>query len=364
MPTYMLICCGTSVLTYGADEATRQRCNRLANKTLLEPEDQRWLDGLVGSTSRALEAGGLEEARRRSAEVNSLAAYFEGLPRPGGQPDFLVLLHTDSALGRAAAEVLKRWLEAQGCVIQLVSSPGLSTRSLEEFQDALSGLVHWAWDVLPGFRNAGYRVVFNLTGGFKGVLAFLQVLGTFLADETVYLFEGSRDLLRIPRLPVRLAGEETVRQNLEAFRRMAVLGSAPARLCEGLPETLYFRNEDRIGLTPWGEMVWNQARESLYEEGLLEPLSGRFRYTEAFRKAVGGLPKNLLRTLNKNLDLLARMFELPDNPNPRSLNFHTLAKPQDGCTHELYASSEHGAPRCYGRFHGTTFHLERYGAHL
>lgn len=365
MPVYMLICCGTSVLTHGGDENLRFQCSRLANERELSAEDRRWLDRLAAETSRRLETGGLEEARRRSAEVNSLAEYFGGLPRPGGQTDTLVLLHTDSALGRAAAELLHGWLEAQGCQVRMQTEPGLSTRSLEEFQLSLSGLVRWAWDELPGYRQAGYRIVFNLTGGFKGVLAFLQVAGTFLADETIYLFEGSRDLLRIPRLPVRLAAEDTVRQDLEAFRRMAVLGTAPASMCQDLPETLYFRDGDQAGLTPWGEMVWKEAWEPIYEDTLQEPLSPRIRYSEAFRKTSAKLPRNLLRTLNKNLDQLAQMFELPGNPNPRSLGFKKLTRSrQTGETHEFYASSEPPAPRCYGIFDGPVFCIESYGDHL
>jgi len=271
MPTYMLISCGTSVLTNGVDADTRDRCSRFANDRELHAEDRNWLDRHREATSRRLQAGGWTRARKQSAELNSLAAFLPAPPRNAGRPDHLVLLHTDTELGLAAAQILKDWLDAQGYEARLHTTPGLATRSLEDFQASLSELVRWAWEEIPGYREAGFRIVFNLTGGFKGVLGFLQVLATLMADETIYLFEGSEQLLRIPRLPVKMAAEETVRQHLDTFRRMSVLDSVPADKCAGLPETLYFTHEGQAGLTPWGEMVWNQARHGLYAEEVLPP---------------------------------------------------------------------------------------------
>jgi len=365
MSTYMLISCGTSVLTNGVDAATRDHCSRLANERELDPEDRNWLDRHREATSRRLQTGGWTQARRQSAELNSLAAFFPTPPRNSGRPDHLVLLHTDTDLGRAAAQILKDWLDAQGYEARLHTTPGLATRSLEDFQASLSELVRWAWEEIPGYREAGFRIVFNLTGGFKGVLGFLQVLATLMADETIYLFEGSEQLLRIPRLPVKMAAEETVRQHLDTFRRMSVLDSVPADKCAGLPETLYFTHEGQAGLTPWGEMVWNQARHGLYAEEVLPPLSFRVRLTEAFIRSAKALAPSRRRSLNTNLDQLARMFETPGNPNPQSLRFHTLTGPPvEGSTHEFYAGTEGGRSRCFGRFDGRTFLVERLDKHL
>jgi putative CRISPR-associated protein (TIGR02619 family) len=365
MSTYMLISCGTSVLTNGVDAATRDRCSRLANERELDPEDRNWLDRHREATSRRLQAGGWTQARKQSAELNSLAAFLPAPPRNAGRPDHLVLLHTDTDLGRAAAQILKDWLDAQGYEARLHTTPGLATRSLEDFQASLSELVRWAWEEIPGYREAGFRIVFNLTGGFKGVLGFLQVLATLMADETIYLFEGSEQLLRIPRLPVKMAAEETVRQHLDTFRRMSVLDSVPADKCAGLPETLYFTHEGQAGLTPWGEMVWNQARERLYREFLPSPLTHRVVYQDAFRKTAEALAPNQLYTLNRNLDLLNRFIEEPEGPNLRALRFKKLKLPtEDGCTHEFYASSEGAAPRCYCSIRQDILVVERLGRHL
>jgi len=365
MPTCMLVTCGTSVLTHGEDEPTRQRCQGLANLCHLDAADQAWLAGLTARASRRLTQASPLVARSLSAEVNSVAAWFAGPSPATGQPDILILLHTDTALGRSAAELLADWFHGQGFATHLHTESGLATRSLLDFQQSLADLVRWAWTVLPGYRSAGYRIVFNLTGGFKGILAVLQVMATFMADETVYLFQGSQDLMTIPRLPVRLATEETVRQHLQAFRGMAVLGSVPHGGCTGLPETLYFAHDGQAGLTAWGEIVWREARDAFYKGGLLEPLSLRIRFGEAFRRAAASLAPDRLLVLNENVDQLARMLESPENPNPRSLHFHKLTRPtEDGCTHEFYASSEGGAPRCYVREEGGAFLVARYGAHL
>jgi hypothetical protein len=59
-------------------------------------------------------------------------------------------------------------------------------------------VIRWCQDTLPGYRESGYHIVFNLTGGFKSIQGWMQTLGMFYADEIVYIFETGKELLPGP----------------------------------------------------------------------------------------------------------------------------------------------------------------------
>ena len=105
----------------------------------------------------------------------------------------------------------------------------LNTSSLEEFRLGIDELIKWCVGTLPGYRASGYKIVFNLVGGFKALHGYMQTLGMFYADETVYIFETSRELLSIPRMPVDLEAsakqavrERSATRDTAAYRRRQV----------------------------------------------------------------------------------------------------------------------------------------------
>ena len=86
----------------------------------------------------------------------------------------------------------------QGLTALFQRQRDLRTDSLDSFQMALSDLVRWCDEevAVAPYRHS-YRVLFNLTGGFKSIQGFLQILAQFYADETVYIFESGDVLLRM-----------------------------------------------------------------------------------------------------------------------------------------------------------------------
>jgi hypothetical protein len=121
--------------------------------------------------------------------------------------------------------------------------------------------------------KAGYRVVFNLTGGFKSVQGFMQALGMIYADESVYVFERTEQLLRLPRLPVQLDSTAILRQHLAVFRRIAA--GLPVHEAEvaDVPESLVNVLDGQAVFSPWGELVWQEAYRTVYGAELLEPIT-------------------------------------------------------------------------------------------
>lgn len=112
--------------------------------------------------------------------------------------------------------------------------------------------------------------MFNLVGGFKSLQGYMQTLGMFYADETVYIFEAGDELLSILRLPVDFyaSARQTVLEHFGAFRKMH-RRDVPFSECSGIPETMLKIIDDQCALSEWGEIIWGAVREEKYKEELL-----------------------------------------------------------------------------------------------
>jgi putative CRISPR-associated protein (TIGR02619 family) len=129
--------------------------------------------------------GALDELQKLSAELNSLIRYYQGHLQGNRDQHFLVC--TDTWLGREAAEILRQCLTRYFQRVEVYAATDLQTGKLDGFCLAMSELIKWSDETLPGYREQGYRVVFNLTGGFKSIQGFMQTLGMFYADKYLYL---------------------------------------------------------------------------------------------------------------------------------------------------------------------------------
>ncbi len=359
--------CGTSLLTNGADEALR--------RLLLGAADRR-ADELAAAERRAIEAR-LEAARaalrvadeagagRAAAELNALLALAGEMPA-AARPVRHLLIHTDTFQGAGAAAVLGGWLEARGEAVTLRGVAGLRLADPAVFRLALADLARTLADELPGWRRAGWRIVFNLTGGFKAVQGFLQTLGSILADEVVYVFEGGGRLLRVPRLPVRFALDEALEAHVGVFRRLAAGYRLPTEAAAGLPETLVIEIEGEALLSEWGHAAWVAVRDRLLGEALLPPLSAKLVLADRFRRAAKALPAARRAELNHRLDQLSALLDNVAG-NPPGLSLKPLAgKPAGPSTHEFHAWSDQDARRGFGHFDSQSgqFVVDRLGEHL
>jgi len=365
--------CGTSLLTNGASGELRSELTRYANVGQEEVPPDVWMriEEHAEKRREELRTAPLERIRELSAELNGiLALYGDSWHTGGAQNDMHVLIHSDTWQGETAASMAEEWLRRSGVSASPVCQPGLSTAGAHPFREAMSGLAQWCHKTLPGYRENGYRIVFCLVGGFKCLVGFMQALGMFHADECVYIFEGTSELLRVPRLPVALdAGlEETVRQHLETFRRLEIWKQLPAAECAGIPETLLYPWEDECELSPWGSLVWGKLRGELLGERLLPPPSARVRFGPKFESACKALQPDLMVRLNGQIGHLVRCIESggeKGSRNPKHLDLKQLqGKPADGSTHECDAFGGNDARRLFGHYEGDAFVVDRLGGHL
>ena len=360
-PCLIVSTCGTSLLTNGVGPELRNLLTDFANQS--KPEDapvapRQWIQRhLEARREEFVQETDLKRLMELSAELNGVIRFYSG--NLNVARDQHVLLATDTWLGEATARIVADVLERYGHRVEVKRVRDLRTDDPDSFRWAMSELVAWCAETLKGYRDAGYRVVFNLTGGFKSVQGFMQALGMVYADESVYVFERTEHLLRLPRLPVQLDSEAILRRHLAVFRRIAA--GLPVREAEvaDVPESLVNVLDGQAAFSPWGELVWREAYRAVYGAGLLEPITPKLVAGPQFERSLEKLSPDQLRQINERLDQLARRLEEGETYNPRSLDFKKLKTPAQGSTHECDAWAEHGALRLFGHFERGDYRLDR-----
>lgn len=361
-PCLIVSTCGTSLLTNNVAPDLRNLLTDFANQSRSEdvPTEQRQriqqhLDARREEFKRETE---LKHLMDLSAELNGVIRFYGG--NPGIARDQHVLLATDTWLGESTARIVADVLECHGHHVEVKRVRDLRTDDPDSFRWAMSDLVAWCAETVGGYRNAGYRVVFNLTGGFKSVQGFMQALGMIYADESVYVFERTEQLLRLPRLPVQLDSEAILRRHLTVFRRIAAGLPVQETEVADVPESLVNALDGQAVFSPWGELVWREARRAVYGTGLLEPITSKLCHGPQFQRSLEGLTPDRLRHINERLDQLARRLEQGETYNPRSLDFKPLqGAGHKGSTHECDAYADEGAKRLFGHFEDWRYVVDR-----
>lgn len=282
---------GTSMLTNGASSDLISVLKDTANLRAedIEPSQRMAIDGLAKVVKDRLCQADLTEVWRFSAELNGIYSYCKPDRAQGAfRGDQHWLIATDTYQGRITAEIVADHLRELGAVVSIFVPPGLSTRDRATFSSAITTIVRWCEDTLPGYRDSGYRVIFNLVGGFKGVQGYLNTLGMFYADEIVYIFETG-SLIRIPRLPVRLDDLQVFRDKPSLFARMASDNPhlASRAEVEGIPEAFLEMDGEHALLNEWGQLLWARQKAAVLGEGDLLVLPGLV-YGERFRRDFAG----------------------------------------------------------------------------
>lgn len=371
--------CGTSVLTNGAGDDMRRLLVTYANKKEKDiPSTEReGIDRWIEERSKELGNACDDVAARMSAEINGLLAFYraKGTGVRGHEQDQHYLLVTDTYLGERAFLCISNWIEHRfGRPPQKVSAGGLNTADIGNFRAALTDIVNELdkQHRLADWRNQGYYVAFNLTGGFKSVNGFMQTVGMLFANECFYLFEGSKEVMRVPRLPITLDTASAFDDNLTAVRRMANGEELTRTECGTLPETLLFEvSGSDVMLSEWGLSLWIAERRKHYGQALMTPISKQLRFSDHFQRQ-GDEKERILRQddrlaqLNCRLDELARCIDgggQVGNYNPRGLRFKKLANQKSGSTHEFYIWTDLDH-RGYGHYDDNRFVVDRIDDHL
>lgn len=280
----VLITVGISVLLNSlgpSEHALRSQLNQAANDRSLSVELARTVDALAERVLARLCQSTVDENRRLSAELNGLYGIYNN-NLSAGQADMHFLIATDTALGRKSSEVISSFLRSKNLTVNVYIPNDLSTADAASFSRGMKELIHWCENVIPGYRDAGYQVTFNLTAAFKSMQGYLNIMGMFYADEIVYIFETGSQLLSIPRLPLQVdvAALRDYRLEMAMMAQGHIFSQAEvANIPAGL---LDIDERGNASLSDWGFLVWNRVRQELLGDDLL-PFP-RLQYTDTFRR--------------------------------------------------------------------------------
>ena len=376
-PNVVLSTIGTSLLTNEAGPGLRDLliCNANKNKSDIDCNSLKDIDSWFEERAEKIKDADDNTVSALSAEANGLLTWYRSNSVTMSRSDQHYLVHTDTYLGNLAARMVADWIKRKSESQPICLSPsGLNMDNLENFRSALANLAkEFDEHKLQKWRDDGYHVAFNLTGGFKSVNGFVQTLGLIFADECFYLFEGSRDLMRVPRLPLRLDAANEIRSNLETVRKMANGTSAPTADCETLSDALLFEVDGQCILSEWGNVLWLAEKNNIYSEGLQPSLSENMCFSNRFENQVSngyGLCKEekYILDLNRCLDALSAFLDQGNRGGKfmGSLELKLLkGNPKtSSITHEFYLWS--GKGECgFGYFDDNDiFVVDHIGSHL
>lgn len=347
--------CGTSLLTNGASTEDRAWLTKIANDVEV---DATRLMPIVSARREGLKAADEPTRREMSAELNGIGAVVD---RYKPKQLFHVLVHSDTALGKATANMVQEVLGNQTC---LVSAGGLRTNNLALFRAALAELTRDLDELVRSYRDQGWFVVFNLTGGFKSLNGYLQTLAMISADRCVFVFQGA-ELMEIPRLPVRLSEIDELREHGTLFRRLAVGYTVRTDDAKGAPDSLLMEVDGEVTTSVLGDLAWARHRSALFTEKLLPPLSNKVRVADAVKKVFSGLEAAQKVQVNEALDEFCAFVD-HGRALPKSRTFKSLkGNPVPGSTHELYAWSDGAGGRLFGHYDASgVFVFDRLEGHL
>jgi putative CRISPR-associated protein (TIGR02619 family) len=289
MPRLVISTVGTSLLTNQINRANPEEKNwytqlrdtanqRSAADT--PPAVQNIIRILRQRASKKLAQSKTAVIRAISAELNGLYGLYDNQLAQAKQ-DTHFLISTATYQCQTTAEVIRDFLQQQGLsTIEIYTPPGLSTASTEDFSSGIDDLIVWLRQNIPGYKASGFKVYFNLVGGFKSLQGYLNTIGMFYADEILYIFEGKNaELIIIPRLPITLDCKA-----IEPYRVDFALMEAGLDMLinEKIPESLIWKIDKEMTLSIWGKLVWGECKKSLLSQELLA--FPRITFEDTFRQ--------------------------------------------------------------------------------
>ncbi len=300
---------GTSVLTNqidrdidenGCSEILQQTANYTDNEIQHYPEIEQIISELKERAEQELSSNNTDKIRKASAELNGIyGLYNEQIEQ--GIPDMHLLVTTDTAQGQIAAEIVESFLKRKGLTnISTHAQRGLSTASSDIFVEGMAKLFPSMQETIKTWQKSKYTICFNLVGGFKPLQGYFNTIGMFYADEIIYVFEGSNQLIKIPKLPVKVDVSEI--EPYEVQLAMMEVGAISTSWEEAkkVPQEWLLADGQEMTLSAWGQLLWEQCKKELLSKE--KPLQfPKLEYHQSFLDDYEAKPAHEKIILQENL---------------------------------------------------------------
>lgn len=325
--------CGTSFFSrQQIDKKDLEFLNAISNKSEseLSKDEKDKVDQIYDSIINNIDKVDLTYVKQKSAELNSLFSIFNDDFREISKYSHY-FIYTDTYLGEKSFYIIKKYLETKNITVIPLRIPQLRVNDQENVLMGLSCLAMKIDQICDNYKD---KKIFNLTGGFKVVQGYMQILSMFYADEIYYIFQGGQ-LIKIPKLSIRFDYDRNI---LDLIRKVVYEVPLDKKQYENLGILVTSINNSWM-LSEWGEIVWLKERINLYKE-LNQPLSDKIRYSERFKRNFAKLSDKDKVELHENIDSFSRFVDTNDNKwNLRQVRFHELKGNPNNMTHEIYCFS-------------------------
>jgi len=345
---------GTSILTNKRqDNKVKEILTKTANlrKNEISIDDKKVIDQIAEERKNLLLNSDIEKVRDISAELNGLLGiYNNNLNQMKNDMHWFVA--TDTYQASKIKDILDIWFRNKN-INQILSIEIALLQANENVKWSFPKLVEQI-KVINDTRSNYNKVIFNLVGGFKILQGFMQTIGMLYADEIYYLFEGTRNVIKIPKFPLIPNYDDKIINKLRLIKYGVNTDT------EELGILIIKENKD-VFLTEWGEIVFDAQKNSFYEK-LQEPVVNNIRYSETFKRQFNNLNPRQKVELHEKIDQLSKYLHTKDEKdNPSSLRFHSINYSR--YTHEFYPFTGDGR-RVYGNMQNNTFIIEEIDSHL
>ena len=301
---------GTSLLTNRIERETDdnkwyKRLQQTANYSDSEvtqhhPDVEEFIAELKERAETELYSDDTEGIREASAELNGIyGLYHEQIEE--GISDTHLLVATDTAQGRVAAEIVESFLKSKGLTNTSIHvQPGLSTASSDIFVEGMAKLIPWMQETITDCKKSKYTICFNLVGGFKALQGYFNTIGMFYADEIIYLFEGSNQLIKIPKLPVKVDVSEIEPYKVQLAMMDVGEISTSWEEAKKVPEKWILVDGQEMTLSAWGKLLWDKCKKELLSKEKPLPFP-KLEYHQSFLDDYQAKPANEKILLQENL---------------------------------------------------------------
>lgn len=287
---------GTSLLTNEINERKDHKnwipdLNKTANWTQEKIENSsdyshvlsKIIQPLRSRVENKLNNSNILQIREMSAELNGIYGLYDEKIEDA-IPDTHILITTDTAQGKATSQIIELFLKSKGIenTIPLIQSE-LSLANTAVFTESMAKLIPVMLEMLQKYKDDKYQICFNLVGGFKAFQGYFNTIGMFYANEIIYVFEGSNEVVKIPKLPISIdinkVEEYKVPLAMMEFGAIPSLWEEAKKVSEESEEWVLTSDKEMI-LSTWGQLIWNQCKDDLLVQDLFN--FPRINYANSF----------------------------------------------------------------------------------
>jgi len=204
-------------------------------------------------------ANGREDA---SAEIKSIIKISQEL-----KDDLDVyLIATDTVISKFASQIISKWFEnfngeqkikvIFNDQIQVIKKLQMENRNDFE-KEGIPNLLNW---FSKNFGEYFDDVIFNLTGGYKGLIPFLTILAQINKIPIYYKFEDTEELIKIPQTPLKINEKifkDYEKEFLKLEKSVVHQKDLPYQFCVEAG-SLIEQVKGLCDLNPIGRMFWNK----------------------------------------------------------------------------------------------------------